>query len=83
MINRIKSYFLTIAISLTSTTVTAQDLEAIYQQVLQADPRLLIESLNVGVVVAREKQAFGALLPQVSITSSWTENKQEPKGLSR
>lgn len=83
MINRLKSYFLTIAISLTSTTVTAQDLEAIYQQVLQADPRLLIESLNVGVVVAREKHAFGALLPQVSITSSWTENKQEPEGLSR
>ncbi len=59
-----------------STAISAQDLVAIYKQVLQSDPRLLMGSLNVEVTSAREKQAFGALLPQVALTSNWTENKQ-------
>tara|TARA_B110000967_G_scaffold209010_1_gene263285 strand:+ start:5903 stop:7159 length:1257 start_codon:yes stop_codon:yes gene_type:complete len=59
-----------------STAVLAQDLADIYQQVLQSDPRLLIGSLRVEVNAAREQQAFGALLPQVSINSNWTETQR-------
>tara|TARA_B100000795_G_scaffold89878_1_gene65408 strand:- start:1111 stop:2367 length:1257 start_codon:yes stop_codon:yes gene_type:complete len=59
-----------------STAVSAQNLTDIYHQVLQSDPRLLVESLRVEVGIAQEEQAFGALLPQVSITSSWTQNEQ-------
>tara|TARA_B100000795_G_scaffold63217_1_gene42623 strand:+ start:4266 stop:5519 length:1254 start_codon:yes stop_codon:yes gene_type:complete len=59
-----------------STAVSAQDLADIYQQVLQSDPRLLVSGLRVEVNAAREQQAFGALLPQVSINSNWTETER-------
>lgn len=56
--------------------VSAQNLTDIYHQVLQSDPRLLVGSLQVEVSIAREQQAFGALLPQVSLSSNWTQNEQ-------
>ena len=65
---------------LTSTTTWSQNLEDIYQQVLQSDPRLMMESLSVEVFAARQQQAFGALLPQVTISSNWTENKRRTQG---
>ena len=82
MLNSLKHYFFSITI-LTTSVVSAQNLDDIYQQVLQADPGLLIESLTVEVDATRERQAFGALLPQISLGSSWTENKQLPEGLSK
>ena len=75
MLKRLKLYFFSITL-LMSTAVLAQDLADIYQQVLQSDPRLLIGSLRVEVNAAREQQAFGALLPQVSINSNWTETQR-------
>jgi outer membrane protein len=68
---------------LITSAVSAQNIEDIYQQVLQSAPQLRIESLGVEVGLAREQQAFGALLPRVSINSNWTENKQLPEGLSK
>lgn len=66
-----------------SSSVLAQNLEDIYQQVLQSDPRLLIDTLGVEIGVAREQQAFGTLLPQVSLNSNWTENKRKADGFNR
>ena len=82
MLSNLKYYFFSISILMTSA-VSAQNIEDIYQQVLQSAPQLRIESLGVEVGMAREQQAFGALLPQVSIYSNWTENKQLPEGLSK
>ena len=82
MLSSLKYYFFSISILITSA-VSAQNIEDIYQQVLQSAPQLRIESLGVEVGLAREQQAFGALLPRVSINSNWTENKQLPEGLSK
>ena len=82
MLNRLKYSFFSITILMTSA-VSAQNIEDIYQQVLQSAPRLLIESLGVEIGVAREQQAFGALLPNISINTSWTENERLPEGFSK
>ena len=82
MLKSLKHYLLSITMLMTSA-VSAQNIEDIYQQVLQSAPQLQIESLGVKIGLAREQQAFGALLPQVSINSSWTENEQLPEGLSK
>lgn len=82
MFNVLKLNLLAIAM-VVSPSVFAQNLDEIYQQVLQSDPRLLIDALGVEVGVAREQQAYGALLPQVSLNSSWTENKRKVDGFSR
>ena len=82
MLKGLKTYFFS-TIILTSTAAWSQNLEDIYQQVLQSDPRLLTESLGVEVLAARQQQAFGALLPQVSISSSWTENQRIVEGSSK
>ena len=82
MLSSLKHYFFSFSI-LMSSAVSAQNIEDIYQQVLQSAPQLRIESLGVEVGMAREQQAFGALLPRVSINSNWTENKQLPEGLSK
>ena len=82
MLNSLKHYFFSITM-LMASTVSAQNIEDIYQQVLQSAPQLLIESLSVEIGVAREQQAFGALLPQVSISTNWTENERLPDGLSK
>jgi len=76
MLTTLKPYFFSLTLLMT-TAVSAQNLEDIYQQVVQSDPRLLIDSLGVEVGIAREQQAYGALLPQVSISSTWTENNRE------
>lgn len=81
MLSTLKPYLFSLTLLIT-TTVSAQNLEDIYQQVLQSDPRLLIDSLGVEVGIAREQQAYGALLPQVSISSNLTENEREVKGFS-
>tara|TARA_B110000238_G_scaffold197002_1_gene238753 strand:- start:754 stop:2055 length:1302 start_codon:yes stop_codon:yes gene_type:complete len=82
MLKILKSYFFSIMI-LMSATVSGQNLQEIYQQVLKSDPRLKIGSLTVEVYGAQEQQAFGALMPQVSINSSWTENQQVTTGSSK
>tara|TARA_B110001469_G_C9647911_1_gene328728 strand:- start:3174 stop:4472 length:1299 start_codon:yes stop_codon:yes gene_type:complete len=81
MLNKLKLYLATTMLLMMST-VSAQDIEDIYQQVLQSDPRLKINYFGVEVGTAREKQAFGTLLPEANITSSWSENKRV-EGLTR
>jgi len=81
MMKKFKVSVLAIVI-LMSAPSHAQNLNEIYQQVLQSDPRLLIDSLGVEVGVAREQQALGALLPQLSVNSSWTENNRVAEGSS-
>tara|TARA_B100000795_G_scaffold266933_1_gene250909 strand:+ start:2293 stop:3549 length:1257 start_codon:yes stop_codon:yes gene_type:complete len=66
-----------------TSVVSAQNIEDIYQQVLRSAPTLLIESLSVDIGEARERQAFGALLPQVAINGNWTENERLPEGSSK
>lgn len=63
-------------------TVNAQDLLETYQQVLESDPRLLIDSLGVEVGIAREKQSFAQLLPQASFSSAATSNTRRAEGFS-
>ncbi len=75
MLNKLRSYFFSITLLMTFSA-SALDLEEIYQLVLQADPRLLMQAANVGINNAQEQQAFGNLLPQVTIASGWTENKR-------
>lgn len=65
---------LTCFLALFVTQSMAQDLKQTYQQVLASDPRLLIDSLGVQIGVAREKQSFGALLPQVTVGGNATSN---------
>lgn len=75
-----RCFIIALAISLPAT---AENLDEIYQQVLQSDPRLLMDSLGVEIGVARKQQAYGALLPQVSINSNWTENKRKADGFQK
>ncbi len=82
MLKLLKLNLLTVSV-LMVTPVSAQNLEEIYRQVLQADTRLLINELGVEVGVARVQQAYGSLLPQVSINSNWTENKRKSEGFNR
>ena len=74
-----KLYFISIMIVM-SSSVLGQDLEEVYQQVLQSDPRLRINKLGVEVSVSHKQQAFGALLPQINIRSNWTENERLTDG---
>mgnify|MGYP006088005381 FL=1 len=82
MLQSLKHYLFPVTILMTSA-VSAQNIEDIYQQILQSAPQLQIESLAVEIGTARERQAFGALLPQVSINSNWSENERLPEDLSK
>ena len=54
----------------------AESLLTIYQQALQEDPQLRSAQFKVEVGSAQKGQALGQLLPQVSATGNWSENKQ-------
>ena len=56
--------------------VYAENLLSIYQQALQEDPQLKSAELKVEVGGSQKGQALGQLLPQVSATGNWSENKQ-------
>lgn len=77
---RLKKIF--ILFCLVFQTAHAQDLIEIYQQVLKSDPRLLIDSLGVEVGIAREKQSFGQLLPQATLSSVATSTTRRAEGFS-
>jgi outer membrane protein len=78
-----KTSFLLLLILNFSIQVKAEDLKEIYSQVLQSDPRLLINAIGVDVGKARQEQAFGALLPQVALNSTWSENRRRTDLLGR
>ncbi len=60
--------------------VAAADLLGVYQQVLEADPRVRLAELNVQIGEAREQQVFADLLPQLNITSSILTIRQDLEG---
>jgi outer membrane protein len=64
-------------------TAAAEDLLAIYQQALQADPQLKNAEVKVEIGTAQKGQALGQMLPQVSATGNWSANKQTLRGRAR
>lgn len=54
----------------------AEDLLQVYQQALQADPTLKAAEAKVQIGDAQKGQALGQMLPQISGTANWSENKQ-------
>ena len=54
----------------------AEDLLTIYQQALDADPKLKQAELKVEIGAAQKGQALGAMLPQVSGNTNWSKNNQ-------
>lgn len=55
----------------------ASGLVDLYGKTVESDPRLNVSRENKAVGIARADQAFSRLLPQVSVSSSWTENERE------
>ena len=60
--------------------VAAADLLGVYQQVLEADPRVRLAELNVQIGEAREQQVIADLLPQLNVTSSISTVRQDLEG---
>jgi outer membrane protein len=54
----------------------AEDLLQVYQQALQADPTLKAAEAKVQIGDAQKGQALGQMLPQISGSANWSENKQ-------
>lgn len=79
MFSQLKGAFI-ILVCLLFQPVNAQDLMETYQQVLKSDPRLLIDSIGVEIGAAREKQSFGQLLPQASLSGSATSTTRRAEG---
>ena len=53
----------------------ADDLLLIYQQALDADPKSKSAVEKVGMGAAQKNQALGQMLPQVSLTGNWSDNR--------
>ncbi len=60
----------------TTQTAVAEDLLAVYQQALQADPQLKSAGLKVEIGAAQKGQALGQMLPQISASGNWSTNRQ-------
>ena len=59
------------------TTVQADDLMSIYQQALHADPTLKSAQFQLELSAARQAQAGGALLPQISASVNVSYNDRD------
>ncbi len=59
-----------------SLTCQAEDLLTIYQQALQADPRIHSSQLQIDISEDRRGQALGEMLPQVNANANWSANTQ-------
>lgn len=55
----------------------AEDLLAIYQQALQADPQLKSAQIKVEIGSSQAGQSLGQMLPQVVGTANWSDNTQD------
>lgn len=69
-----KKCYLLILILVMPLGLQAQDLIAIYQQALQADPNVKTARLQVEVGEAQHWQAVGALLPQINASANLSLN---------
>jgi len=53
----------------------AEDLLAVYQQALEADPKSRSADEKAGIGSAQKGQALGQMLPQVALTGNWSTNR--------
>lgn len=53
----------------------AEDLLAVYQQALEADPKSRSADEKIGIGSAQKGQALGQMLPQVALTGNWSTNR--------
>lgn len=65
-----------LVLALVNYSVNAEDLLAIYQQALAADPQLKAAQLNSEIGNEQKGQALGEMLPQVSAVANWSTNQQ-------
>ena len=54
----------------------SEDLMAIYQQALEADPESKAALINMEITKEQTQEALGQMLPQVSGSANWSQNKQ-------
>jgi outer membrane protein len=73
---KINKHGLALIILACSQTAQAEDLLTIYEQALQADPQLQSANVKVDIGSAQKGQALGQMLPQVSASGNWSENRQ-------
>ena len=59
------------------TAFGAEDLKSLYEQAVKADPELLSMQAAAGIADARDRQARGQILPQISGSASYSKVKQE------
>ncbi len=53
-----------------------EDLLTIYQQALEADPKLKTAAMKVQIGTAQKGQSLGSMLPQISGNANWSLNHQ-------
>lgn len=56
------------------------DLLSLYQEAVEHDPRISTAAALVGIGKARQKQAVGLMLPQISLYSNWSGNHRREIG---
>jgi len=67
---------------LMSGAVSAEGLLQVYQEALQADPKLKTAELSLEMVDAQSGQALGQLLPQITGTVNVSKNQQTTVGIN-
>jgi outer membrane protein len=55
----------------------SEDLMTIYQQALEADPESRAAAINMEITKEQTQEALGQMLPQISGSANWSENKQD------
>ncbi|MFZ2450154.1 MAG: hypothetical protein CTY16_17610 [Methylobacter sp.] len=66
-----------------SLPVAADDLLSLYQRAVLASPELNSSEYSLDVVKAQEDQAFGKLLPEVSVIGNYSLNEFHQQGVGR
>jgi len=64
-----------------STPVAAEDLLSLYQRAVLASPELQSSEYSLDVIKAQEDQAFGKLLPEVSVVGNYSLNRFHQEGV--
>ncbi len=73
---KILTKFACCSVLMTSFHCQAEDLLSIYQQALQADPRIHSSELQIQISDDRRGQALGEMYPQISASANWSANNQ-------
>ncbi len=73
---KINKHGLALILLACSQMAQAEDLLTVYEQALQADPELQSAKVKIDIGAAQKGQALGQMLPQVSASGNWSENRQ-------